>query len=98
MGIRVIGASFDTVEDNRAFAENEHFGFPLVCDVERQVGPLYGAARPPDDPYPAYARRITYLIDPAGVIRKAYVVTDIPSHPGEVVAELERLAQESAGL
>jgi peroxiredoxin Q/BCP len=65
-----------------------------VCDPERRVGPAYGAARPADDPYPHYARRVTYLIDPHGVVRRSYVVTDIEAHVEQVLADAEQLSGE----
>lgn len=68
-----------------------------MCDVEHAVGPLYGAERPADDPHPEYARRITFLIDPEGVIRKVYVVTDIAGHPGELVDDLTALMNAAGG-
>jgi peroxiredoxin len=40
-------------------------------------------------------RRITYLIDPQGRIARAYEVTDVRTHPDEVLADL-RAATESA--
>jgi thioredoxin-dependent peroxiredoxin len=89
--VRLVGLSFDTVEDNRAWAESEGFPFQLLSDPERKVGPAYGAVRPPDDPYPHYARRLTFLVDPEGIVRKTYTVTDIPAHPGEVLEDLAAL-------
>ena len=40
-GLQVLGISFDTVEENRAFAEKFDFPFRLLCDVERSVGMAY---------------------------------------------------------
>jgi peroxiredoxin Q/BCP len=91
--VRILGASFDTIEDNRAFAENEGFRFPLLCDFERRVGPLYGAARPADDPYPQYARRVTYVIDPEGTVLKTYEVTDIDQHLNELLVDVRNLIE-----
>jgi peroxiredoxin len=34
---------------------------------------------------------MTYLIDPEGVVRRAYRVKDIEPHPVEVLADLRRL-------
>jgi thioredoxin-dependent peroxiredoxin len=87
----VLGASFDTVEDNRAFAEAESFGFRLLSDTERSVGRAYDATRPDDDPLAALPKRVSYLIDPDGVIRRSYTVTDTAGHAAEVLAELQRL-------
>ncbi len=87
----IVGASFDTEEDNRAFAEQHGFPFPLLSDVDRQVGERYETKRGPEERSPEYAKRRTYLIDPEGVIRKAYRVRDIPAHPGEVLKDLAGL-------
>jgi peroxiredoxin len=64
--------------------------------VDREVGVKYETSRAPDEPSPEMAKRRTYLIDPEGVIRKAYRVKDIPAHPGEVLEDFRRLAS-SAG-
>lgn len=87
----MLGASFDTVEENRAFAEAESFGFRLLSDVDRTVGRAYGATRGDDDPLASLPKRVSYLIDPDGVIRRAYTVSDTAGHATEVLADLERL-------
>jgi peroxiredoxin Q/BCP len=87
----VLGASFDTVDDNRAFAEAENFGFRLLSDVDSSVGRAYDAARPVDDPLAALPKRVSYLIDTQGVLRRAYTVTDTSGHAAEVLADLQRL-------
>ena len=87
----MLGASFDTVEDNRAFADAEGFGYRLLSDVDREVGKAYDAARPDDDPLASLPLRVSYLIDPEGVIRRAYHVTDTAGHAAEVLADLAAL-------
>jgi peroxiredoxin Q/BCP len=87
----VLGASFDTPAENKAFAEKENFGFRLLSDVDRSVGSAYHAVRGPDEKYPEFAKRVSYLIDPAGVIRQAYEVTDPGGHADQVLADLARL-------
>ncbi|MGH2693018.1 MAG: redoxin domain-containing protein [Actinomycetota bacterium] len=87
----MLGASFDTVEDNRAFAEKIAFPFRLLADPDRQVGHLYETVRAPEEPVPEHAKRRTYLIDPDGVIRKAYRVRDIAGHPEELLTDLGQL-------
>ena len=42
-GAEVLGISFDSVEENRAFAEKFDYPFRLLCDTERTVGMAYGA-------------------------------------------------------
>jgi len=87
----VLGASFDTAEDNRAFAEAESFGFQLLSDPDRTVGGAYDAARPADDPLASLPLRVSYLIDPDGIIRRAYTVADTAGHAAEVLADLQSL-------
>lgn len=60
--------------------------------MDRAVGALYETVRAPEEPAPEYAKRRTYLIDPQGVIRKAYRVRDIAGHPEEVLADLRLLS------
>jgi peroxiredoxin Q/BCP len=91
----VIGASFDTVEEQKTFADAQSFGFRLLADTDRTVGAAYGAARGPDEQYPDFPKRISYLIDPDGVIRRAYEVTDVDGHADAVLADLEELQAES---
>ena len=86
-----MGISFDTPQDNRGFAEQNGFPFRLLSDVDRAVGSSYGTLRAPEEPSPENAKRRTYLIDPDGVIRKAYRVTDIPAHPDQVLEDFRHL-------
>jgi peroxiredoxin len=39
-----------------------------------------------------FAKRLSYLIDPEGVIRKSYEVGDVAAHPGEILADLRTLS------
>ncbi len=59
--------------------------------MDRTVGAAYETKRAPEESAPEFAKRRTYLIDPDGVIRKAYRVTDIPAHPGQVLDDLREL-------
>jgi len=86
-----VGVSFDTTEDNRAFAENNEFPFRLLSDPDRKVGELYETKRAPEERFPEQAKRRTYLIDPEGHIVKAYRVTDIAGHPGQVLEDFRAL-------
>ena len=87
----VLGASFDTPEENAAFAEAQAFGFRLLSDVDKDVGTRYEVTREPGEPYADLAQRIAYLIDPHGVIRKAYEVKDVNGFAAEVLADLDTL-------
>ena len=83
--VQVLGISFDTVDENKAFAEKFQFPFPLLCDTSRSVGLAYGACK---DASAQYADRISYLIGPDQKISKAYDKVDPAKHPEEVLADL----------
>jgi len=89
LGAVILGASFDTPEENLAFAEAQEFPFRLLSDVDRTVGKQYEVARPADDSYADYPMRHAYLIDPSGLIKHAYDVKDVSAHASEVLADLE---------
>jgi peroxiredoxin Q/BCP len=94
MDAAVVGASFDTPEDNKVFAEAEQFGFQLLSDVDKQVGAIYEVTRPAGDERAGFALRIAYLIDPEGIIRKAYEVTDTSGFAQEVFDDLRLVQQQ----
>ncbi len=92
----VLGASFDKPEDNKAFAEEQRFGFALLSDVDRRAGRDYDVVRDPDDQYASFPHRVSYLIDPEGRIARAYRVTDVGGHADEVLADLAALGAGGA--
>ncbi len=63
-----------------------------MCDTDRTVGEAYEAKKAADEQYPDFPRRLTYLVDPQGLIARAYAVTDVRAHPDEVLADLTALA------
>ena len=81
----MLGVSFDTVEENKKFADKFRFEFPLLCDVERKLGVAYGACKAPTD---KNAARIGYVIGPEGKIKKAYPKVDAANFPEQVLAEV----------
>lgn len=88
----MLGASFDTVEENRAFADDQEFPFRLLSDTDHRVGEAFGVARPVDDRFADYPRRFSFLIDPDGVVRVVYDVTDVAAHAADVLRDLRALA------
>ena len=81
----ILGASFDTPEENRAFKEKFGFPYDLLCDVDRSVGIAYGAAESTDA---GYASRVSCLIDPEGRIARVYGKVTPADHPGEVLNDI----------
>ena len=87
----VLGASFDTPEENKAFCDAEEFPFRLLSDTERTAGRSYEVLREPGEDHADYAKRIAYLIDPSGIIRRSYDVTDVEGFAGLVLSDLEEI-------
>ena len=53
--------------------------------------------RDPGEKYADYPKRYSYLIDPNGVIARAYDVTDVAGHAAQVLADLADLGAGAAG-
>lgn len=77
----IVGISFDTPEENLAFAQTENFGFRLLSDIDRVAGAAYEAVQDGTE----RPRRLTYVIDPSGVIAGAFAVTEVEQHPAAVL-------------
>jgi len=69
----VLGISFDTPAENKAFAEKFGYTFPLLSDVDRKVGLAYGACKTAKD---RYASRLTFVISPEGKLEQAIETKD----------------------
>jgi peroxiredoxin Q/BCP len=83
--IALIGASFDQVEDNAAFAQRLGLSFPLLCDSDRSVALAYGACQ---DLRARYPDRVSVLIDEQGRVMRVYDQVDPRDHAARVLADL----------
>ncbi len=81
----VLGASFNSVEQNAAFAQKNGFNFPLLCDTDRTLGMACGACASPKD---RYAKRVSVLIDEAGKVMGFYDNVNPRDHAAQVLADL----------
>jgi thioredoxin-dependent peroxiredoxin len=80
----IYGVSFDTVEENRAFAEKFDYPFLLLSDPDRTLPKPDGAGRDTGNS----ARRISYLIGPDRVVVKCYETVKPAEHPDQVLRDL----------
>jgi thioredoxin-dependent peroxiredoxin len=83
--IRVVGISFDSPDDNAAFARRYEFGFPLLSDADHSVAMAYRACSGTDARYPD---RMSFLIDEHGTIERVYEQVDPRDHPARVLADV----------
>jgi peroxiredoxin Q/BCP len=83
--IAVIGISFNTPEENAAFAKKHGFNFPLLSDGARAAAIAYGAC---GDPQARYAERISFLIDESGQIAQVYDSVNPRDHAARILADM----------
>ncbi|MCI4331847.1 MAG: peroxiredoxin [Thermoplasmata archaeon] len=80
--VHIVGVSVDDVACQDAFALKYKLPFPLVADTSKDVATAYGVLRPS-----GRARRVTFLIDPAG---KVVEIVDNPAAPPHVEKARQR--------
>ncbi|HEX5615217.1 MAG TPA: peroxiredoxin, partial [Acidimicrobiia bacterium] len=68
------------------------FPFRLLSDADEQVGVQY-EVRAPGTEKVHFAKRIAYLIDPNGIIRKSYEVSDPAGFADVALADLRDLTR-----
>jgi peroxiredoxin len=66
---KVLGVSVDSTWSNRAFREQLGVEFPILSDWKREAAAAYGLL----DANSGVARRATFVVDKAGVVRKVDV-------------------------
>ena len=81
----ILGVSFDTPAENKAFAEKQGFHYPLLCDTARDFALAYGAI---PDKSSANANRVGIVIDPEGKIREWHAAVGAKTFPQELLARL----------
>ena len=77
-----MGCSNDDVQQNKAFADEQGFGFPLLCDTDLTVAAAYDTAGD------GKARRTAVLIDEAGKIAASWDPAGKAEFPAEALAQI----------
>ena len=85
-GAEVLGVSVDDVISHSEFQEKYDLNFPLLADPDKKVTRLYGVLGTF-----GWAKRVTFVIDKEGIIRKIYPNVDVSVHSQEVLAFLNAL-------
>jgi peroxiredoxin Q/BCP len=84
----VVGVSTDKAPTLAKFRDKHDFGFPLLSDSEKQISAAYGTLKD----HGKSANRVTYLIDPGGVVRAVWPKVKVDGHAEAVLARLKELA------
>lgn len=82
--IKVLGISGDSMSSHKKFAEKHNLSFPLLADSSKDVIRRYEAN------FLFFTKRISYLIDPKGKIRKAYNFVNPSKHPHQVILDVQK--------
>ncbi len=84
-GCEVIGVSVDSEAKHDEFRNECGLRFPLVADPGAELTGSLDLLKQYGD-YGTFARRITYLLDADGIVRRIWDVDDAEAHPEEVLA------------
>ena len=86
LNVQVLGVSTDGVKSHESFRNKFDLNFPLLSDRGKEIITAYGV----ESDYGS-ARRITFLIDKAGVIRHIWMKVKTASHSEEVLEKVKEL-------
>lgn len=89
-GIEIVGVSVDDVETQRRFRDEHGLPFPVLADPGGTVAQTYGVygITKKDGTVLNEARRVTFVIDAAGVVRSVIDPAHADVHVSEVQAAL----------
>lgn len=82
----ILGVSTDTVKSHQRFVDKFQLNFPLLADSEKEVAKAYGALG-----LTGWAKRMTFLIDKNGVIKKIVAKVKVDGHSQELQEALTGL-------
>lgn len=83
--VTVVGISEDSVASHKKFAKKYSLPFTLLADEDKRMTKAYGADGL------LFARRVSFLIDPDGNIRKIYDKVKPEQHAADILKDLEAL-------
>lgn len=84
----VVGVSTDKPGALAKFRDKHDFRFPLLSDADKGAAVAYGTLKD----HGKSANRVTYLIDPEGVVRAVWAKVKVDGHADAVLARLKELA------
>jgi len=89
-GGAVCGVSVDDSDSHAAFSRKFNLPFALLADRKGETAARYGSLR--DFGLLKFAKRNTFLIDPAGKVAKVYLGVNPARNTTDVVNDLKQLA------
>jgi peroxiredoxin Q/BCP len=86
----VVGVSTDKCGTLAKFRDKHNFQFILLSDSEKEIATAFGTLKE----HGKSSNRVTYLIDPDGLIRAVWPKVKVDGHAEEVLSRLRELAGE----
>ena len=93
LGVGIVGASVDPVERLERFRDKHGLRFPLVSDLDRAIGEVYGTLK---SGTAGSHERDTVLIGRDGTVLLAYRKPRAQGHAAEVLAATRDLRERGA--
>jgi peroxiredoxin Q/BCP len=87
-GAVILGVSADDSQSHKAFAEKYHLPFSILADPDKRIIEAYGVKWP----LLGIARRVTFLIDRQGIVRKVITDPRTKDHDQQVLALLKGMS------
>jgi peroxiredoxin Q/BCP len=87
-GAVILGVSADTTQSHKAFADRYHLPFSILADPDRRIIEAYGVKIP----LVGIAKRVTFLIDRQGLVRKVLTDVETQSHDRQVLGLLKGIS------
>ena len=88
--IVVVGVSMDSEASHKAFKEKYGLPFTLVADSDGAVTKAY------DVDGGGYSKRVTYIINGAGIIEKVFETIKTQTHAQDILVDMGILNEQSA--
>lgn len=80
--IVVLGVSMDDATSHQAFKDKFSLPFPLIVDTDGTLAQAYEVEGG------GYAKRVTFVIDSKGVIKKVYESINTETHATDILSDL----------
>ena len=77
--VRVVGITASPAAEITAFAKEHSLNFDVLCDASRRTSEEWGALRSEN------TARMTFIVNPKGVVMHAFPRVDVWKHPAEVL-------------
>ena len=88
--VRVLGISMDAVKAQRSFHGKQKLNFDLLSDPGGDVTRKYGGVMK----IFGVPKRVTFVVDPEGVVRKIITKVQVGSHGKDLVETLKELQEK----